>query len=303
MRPEFLRRPPPRDHPGHPRRDRAVDGAAVLDVSSDDIAQPHGDHVRRAARRAADAAFAGIRAATIASISRRTTASIRAWARPTSCPSSRSKARRWTSASRSPGRSANASAASSASPCTSTSARPPAPIARTSPTCGAANSRASATRSGPTRRAARLRPARSAPDRGRDGDRRAAVPRRLQRLPGRRVATSPWPSSVAKAVRGSSGGLRYVKALGLEVDGQAQVSMNLVDTDQTPLYRAFDRWRMEAAAPASRPRGARSSASCPSACCSMRQCGNLRLAEFTPEQIARTAGARGADRRGAARSA
>jgi glutamate formiminotransferase/formiminotetrahydrofolate cyclodeaminase len=53
---------------------------------------------------------------------------------------------------------------------------------------------------------------------------------------------------VAKAVRGSSGGLRYVKGLGLEVDGQAQVSMNLVDTDQTPLHRAFDTVRMEAEA-------------------------------------------------------
>jgi glutamate formiminotransferase / formiminotetrahydrofolate cyclodeaminase len=53
---------------------------------------------------------------------------------------------------------------------------------------------------------------------------------------------------VAKAVRGSSGGLRYVKGLGLEVDGQAQVSMNLVDTDQTPLYRAYDVVEMEAQA-------------------------------------------------------
>ena len=53
---------------------------------------------------------------------------------------------------------------------------------------------------------------------------------------------------VAKAVRGSSGGLRYVKALGLEVDGQAQVSMNLVDTEKTPLHRAFDAVKMEAAA-------------------------------------------------------
>src|SRR6185437_13856563 len=51
---------------------------------------------------------------------------------------------------------------------------------------------------------------------------------------------------VAKAVRGSSGGLRYVKALGLEVDGQAQVSMNLVDTDRTPLYRAYEAVRTEA---------------------------------------------------------
>src|SRR5437773_2473629 len=53
---------------------------------------------------------------------------------------------------------------------------------------------------------------------------------------------------VAKAVRGSSGGLRYVKGLGLEVDGQAQVSMNLVDTERTPLSRAFDTVKMEAAA-------------------------------------------------------
>jgi glutamate formiminotransferase / formiminotetrahydrofolate cyclodeaminase len=53
---------------------------------------------------------------------------------------------------------------------------------------------------------------------------------------------------VAKAVRGSSGGLRYVKALGLEVGGQAQVSMNLVDTEQTPLHRAFEAVRTEAQA-------------------------------------------------------
>src|SRR5215831_18031794 len=33
----------------------------------------------------------------------------------------------------------------------------------------------------------------------------------------------PVAKAVAKAVRGSSGGLRYVKGLGLEVDGQAQV--------------------------------------------------------------------------------
>ena len=53
---------------------------------------------------------------------------------------------------------------------------------------------------------------------------------------------------VARAVRGSSGGLRHVKALGLEVDGQAQVSMNLVDTERTPLHRAYEMVRTEAAA-------------------------------------------------------
>ena len=53
---------------------------------------------------------------------------------------------------------------------------------------------------------------------------------------------------VAKAVRGSSGGLRHVKGMGLEVDGQAQVSMNLVDTEKTPLHRVFEMVRSEAAA-------------------------------------------------------
>jgi glutamate formiminotransferase/formiminotetrahydrofolate cyclodeaminase len=58
----------------------------------------------------------------------------------------------------------------------------------------------------------------------------------------------PVAREVAKAVRHSSGGLRHVKALALEVDGQAQVSMNLVDLDGTPLHRAFEAVRMEAAA-------------------------------------------------------
>jgi glutamate formiminotransferase/formiminotetrahydrofolate cyclodeaminase len=53
---------------------------------------------------------------------------------------------------------------------------------------------------------------------------------------------------VAKAVRHSTGGLRHVKALGLEVDGQAQVSMNLVDLEGTPLHRAYEMVRLEAAA-------------------------------------------------------
>ena len=56
----------------------------------------------------------------------------------------------------------------------------------------------------------------------------------------------PVAKSVAKAVRGSSGGLKGVKGLGMEVDGQAQVSMNLVDLDATPLHRAYEMVRMEA---------------------------------------------------------
>jgi glutamate formiminotransferase len=52
---------------------------------------------------------------------------------------------------------------------------------------------------------------------------------------------------IARAVRHSSGGLRYVKALGLEVGGRAQVSMNLTDHTQTPLARVVELVRQEAA--------------------------------------------------------
>jgi glutamate formiminotransferase len=48
-------------------------------------------------------------------------------------------------------------------------------------------------------------------------------------------------------VRHSNGGLRYVKALGLLVDGQAQVSMNLTDFRQTPIHVAVEMVRREAA--------------------------------------------------------
>lgn len=52
---------------------------------------------------------------------------------------------------------------------------------------------------------------------------------------------------VARAVRASSGGLPFVKALGLEVDGRAQVSMNLTDYMRTPLALVVERVREEAA--------------------------------------------------------
>lgn len=49
----------------------------------------------------------------------------------------------------------------------------------------------------------------------------------------------PAARDIARAVRESSGGLPAVKALGLEVDGQAQVSMNLVDIERTSLGAAY----------------------------------------------------------------
>ena len=52
---------------------------------------------------------------------------------------------------------------------------------------------------------------------------------------------------IAKAVRHSSGGLRYVKALGLEVDNMAQVSMNLTNFHRTPVAQVVELIRREAA--------------------------------------------------------
>ena len=52
---------------------------------------------------------------------------------------------------------------------------------------------------------------------------------------------------VAKAVRFSSGGMRFVKAAGFLVRGLAQVSMNLTDFEQTPIHRVFALVKREAA--------------------------------------------------------
>ena len=54
---------------------------------------------------------------------------------------------------------------------------------------------------------------------------------------------------IARAIRHSSGGLRYVKALGVYIAqrGLAQVSMNMTNYHQTPLYRVFEMIRREAA--------------------------------------------------------
>jgi glutamate formiminotransferase/formiminotetrahydrofolate cyclodeaminase len=51
---------------------------------------------------------------------------------------------------------------------------------------------------------------------------------------------------IAKAIRHSSGGLRYVKGLGLLVEGRAQVSMNLTNFRETPIARVVETIRREA---------------------------------------------------------
>jgi glutamate formiminotransferase len=55
---------------------------------------------------------------------------------------------------------------------------------------------------------------------------------------------------IARKIRASSGGMPFVKALGLPLSdrGLAQVSMNLTDFEQTPLHVVFDAVKREAAA-------------------------------------------------------
>jgi glutamate formiminotransferase len=51
---------------------------------------------------------------------------------------------------------------------------------------------------------------------------------------------------IARSIRNSNGGLRYVKALGLLVKGKAQVSMNLTDFRKTPIHQVVELIRREA---------------------------------------------------------
>ncbi len=52
---------------------------------------------------------------------------------------------------------------------------------------------------------------------------------------------------IARALRHSSGGYRYVKAMGVMVAGQAQVSMNLTNFRFSPVHRVLETLRREAA--------------------------------------------------------
>ncbi len=53
---------------------------------------------------------------------------------------------------------------------------------------------------------------------------------------------------IAKTIRFSSGGLRYVKAMGVDLRARrlAQVSINLTDFEQTPIHRVFEMVKREA---------------------------------------------------------
>lgn len=91
--------------------------------------------------------------------------------------------------------------------------------------------------------------------------------------------------TIAKAVRGSSGGFKYVKGLGLEVDGQAQVSMNLVDTEKTPLHVAFDFIKLRAEAEGAQVTWSEIVGLAPERVLFDTAVSHLQLKQFTPAQV------------------
>lgn len=56
-------------------------------------------------------------------------------------------------------------------------------------------------------------------------------------------------NKIAKTIRESSGGLKWIKAIGvmLEERNVAQVSINMINYTKTPMYRVFENVRLEAA--------------------------------------------------------
>jgi glutamate formiminotransferase/formiminotetrahydrofolate cyclodeaminase len=99
------------------------------------------------------------------------------------------------------------------------------------------------------------------------------------------ASNMPVAKEVAKAVRGSAGGLKYVKGLGFEVDGQAQVSMNLVDTERTPLHQAYDMVRMEAEARGVTPTWSELVGLVPERVLFEAAARHVRLRNFTPDMV------------------
>lgn len=91
--------------------------------------------------------------------------------------------------------------------------------------------------------------------------------------------------NIARAVRGSSGGFKFVKGLGLEVDGQAQVSMNLVDTEKTPLHNAFDFVKMRAEAEGAQVTWSEIVGLVPERVLFDAAVNHLQLRQFTPAHV------------------
>lgn len=90
---------------------------------------------------------------------------------------------------------------------------------------------------------------------------------------------------IAKTLRFSSGGLRYVQAMGMSVEGQAQVSMNLTDFHQTAIHTVVEMVRREAARYGAAITRSELVGLLPQQALLDAACWYLQLDGFTPEQV------------------
>jgi len=94
-------------------------------------------------------------------------------------------------------------------------------------------------------------------------------------------------NKIAKASRYSSGGLRYVKSMGVELKARhlAQVSINLTDFEQTPMHRVHEMVKREAERYGAVPVGSEIVGLVPKKALEMAADFFLQLENFSPSQV------------------
>ena len=92
---------------------------------------------------------------------------------------------------------------------------------------------------------------------------------------------------IAAAIRHSSGGYRFVKAMGVKLEerGLAQVSMNLTNYEKTPIFRVFETVKREAARYGVAVLESEIVGLVPSAALVDAAAFYLQLERFTPDQV------------------
>src|SRR6058998_3415037 len=94
-------------------------------------------------------------------------------------------------------------------------------------------------------------------------------------------------NKIAKAIRFSSGGLRYVKSMGVELIARnlAQVSINLTDFEQTPMHRVYETVKREPQRYGAVPVGSEIVGLVPKKAIEMAADYFLQLENFSPAQV------------------
>src|SRR5689334_19968628 len=94
-------------------------------------------------------------------------------------------------------------------------------------------------------------------------------------------------NKIAKAIRFSSGGLRHVKSMGVELKARnlAQVSINLTDFEQTPMHRVYEMVKREAERYGAVPVGSEIVGLIPKKAIEMATDYFLLVENFSPAQV------------------